>query len=198
MASARQIAANRENAKKSTGPKSDFKKSSGKNAYRHGLSVPISTTKSEAQLKYLARQFAGNSADVRVLTLATIAANAHLDLMRIRGVQTAMIERPLMFRASHARLFGSCKDELRHHIGQTYWPTDVRGENLPQPEIFYPSTPLAGGKDEEERRFAETVRQLLPNLTKICRYEKRAANRRDRAIGEIASIKSRKTDRNGS
>ena len=59
MASERQIAANRRNAKQSTGPKSKSgKKLSSMNALRHGLSVPMSTEGSEAQLKKLMRQFA--------------------------------------------------------------------------------------------------------------------------------------------
>jgi len=42
MASERQILANRRNAQKSTGPKTALgKKRSSKNAYNHGLSLPI-------------------------------------------------------------------------------------------------------------------------------------------------------------
>jgi hypothetical protein len=42
MASERQIAANRQNARKSTGPRSaSGKKRASWNAYRHGLSKPI-------------------------------------------------------------------------------------------------------------------------------------------------------------
>jgi hypothetical protein len=179
MASARQIAANRRNAQKSTGPKSESgKKRSSKNAYRHGLSVPMSTVESEAQLKDLARQFAGDAADGRILALAERAAEAQLDLAQVRKAPTAMIERALML------------DEHRHRIGQTDWPGAMRGESLPQSKMFYPATPPPGGKEEEERRFAEAVRRILPDLTKICRYEKRAAGRRDRSIRKIVFLKT--------
>jgi hypothetical protein len=191
MASARQIAANRRNAKKSTGPKSDSgKKRSSKNAYHHGLSIPRSAVESEAQLKDLARQFAGEASDARIPSLAERAADGHLDLERVRRVQTAMIERALMLDAPGAGPLDSCMEELRHRIGQTDWPGATRGESLPQPEMFYPSTPLPHGKEEEERRFAEAVRHILPDLTKICHYEKRAAGRRDRAIRKIVSLKT--------
>jgi hypothetical protein len=191
MASERQLAANRRNAQKSTGPKSESgKKRSSKNAYRHGLSIPISTAGSEAELKYLARQIAGEASDARIPALAERAADAQLDLERVRRVQTAMIEHALMQGASHTGPFDSYMEELRHRIGQIDWPGAMRGESLPQPEMFYPSMPLPGGKEEEERRFAEAVRHILPNLTKICRYEKRAAGRRDRAIRKMVSLKS--------
>ena len=34
------------------------------------------------------------------------------------------------------------------------------------------------------------VLHILPELTKLCRYEKRAAARRDRAIQKVASLKA--------
>lgn len=180
MASERQIAANQRNAKKSTGPKSDpGKKRSGKNAYRHGLSVPMSTVASGAQLKDLARQFAGNSADARILAQAERAADAQLDLERIRRVQTAMIERALMLDAPGARSHP-----------ENGWQGKKQGVSLPPFESLVSSTPLPAGNDEEERRFIHAVRHILPELTKTCRYEKRAAGRRDCAISKMISLKT--------
>ena len=95
MASERQIAANRRNAQKSTGPKSaSGKKRTSKNAYRHGLSLPIRHVAS--QLKDLAHQFAGDATDAEVLELADGAADAHMELVRVRRATTAMLERALM------------------------------------------------------------------------------------------------------
>jgi hypothetical protein len=190
MVSARQIAANQRNAKKSTGPKSDpGKKRSGKNAYRHGLSLPMSTVESEAQLKDLARQFAGNSADARIPALAARAAEAHLDLARIRRVQTAMIERALMLDAPGVRSHPEL-EELRHRIAQNGWEGKTQGVSLPPLESLVSSTPQPAGNDEEERRFIHAVQHILPELTKTCPYEKRAAGRRDRAIRKMVSLKS--------
>jgi hypothetical protein len=93
MSSEKQVAANRRNAQKSVGPKSPSgKHRSSKNAYRHGLSVPMSV-RSEAQLKDLAQQFAGDASNAVVLELAERAAEAQLELERIRKVQAALIER---------------------------------------------------------------------------------------------------------
>jgi hypothetical protein len=163
MASERQIAANRRNAQKSTGPKTaSGRKRSSKNAYRHGLSLPMSNVGSEAQLKDLSRQLAGDVFSAEILAQAERAADAHLDLERVRRAKTAMIERALM---------------------------KTQGGSPQQPELL-DSSALPGGNEENEQRFVNAVRHILPELTKICRYEKRAAGRRDRAIHKIASIKT--------
>ena len=38
---------------------------------------------------------------------------------------------------------------------------------------------------QEPQRASEAVRRILPELMKLDRYERRAAARRDRAIGQI-------------
>src|ERR1700738_1353083 len=97
MASERQIAANRRNAQKSTGPRSQSgKKRSSRNAHRHGLAVPMSRVGLEAQVKDLVRQFAVDADDAKILALAEIAAHAQLDLARVGKAHTALIERALM------------------------------------------------------------------------------------------------------
>jgi hypothetical protein len=164
MASERQISANRRNAQKSTGPTTvSGKKRSSKNAYRHGLSLPICNVGSQKQLKDLSRQFAGDASDATILGLAERAADAQTYLVRVRKAKTAMLERALM----------------QAQVG-----------NLSQPELLHSSRPMLGGNEEEEQRFLNAVRQILPRLTRICHYEKRAAARRDRAIHKIASMKS--------
>jgi hypothetical protein len=182
VASERQIAANQRNAKKSTGPKSDpGKKRSSKNAYRHGLSVPMSTVESEALLKELARQYAGDSADAKTLSLADIAADAQLESARIKKAQTALIERALMLDAAGARSHPEL-EELLHRIARNGWQGKTQGVSLPLPELLDSSTPLPGDNEEQEQRFVYAIQHILRELTKICPYEKRAAARRDRAI----------------
>jgi hypothetical protein len=84
MASERQIAANRRNAQKSTGPRSaSGAKRSSRNAHRHGLTKRISSANFEKQLDMLTRQIAGDTDDEATLALARIAAEAQLDLMKI-------------------------------------------------------------------------------------------------------------------
>jgi hypothetical protein len=65
MASERQIAANRRNARKSTGPRSGAgMKRASRNAYRHGLILGITSTAALAKLlDKLARKIAGDTKD---------------------------------------------------------------------------------------------------------------------------------------
>src|SRR5215510_15856254 len=85
MASERQIAANRRNARKSTGPRSGTgKKRASRNAYRHGLTLNITSTAAVAkQLDNLVREIAGDREDAIVLERARAIAQAELDLARV-------------------------------------------------------------------------------------------------------------------
>src|SRR5258705_3940018 len=91
MASERQIAANRKNAKKSTGPRSKAgREASRRNARRHGLAIAIETDPAfHADIEKLAK----------VLSLsqnvdeARDAARAEFDLMRIRKIRTSLFEK---------------------------------------------------------------------------------------------------------
>ena len=139
------------------------KKRSSKNAYNHGLSLPICKAESQKQLEELSRLFAGDASDATILGLAERAADAQADLIRVREVKTAMLERALM----------------KTQVG-----------NRAQSELLDSSRSLLLGKGEEEEAFVNAVRHILPELTKIDRYEKRAASRRDRAIHELASMKT--------
>jgi hypothetical protein len=188
MASERQIAANRRNGQKSVGPRSESGKArSSRNAHRHGLAVPVFTVGLEAQLNDLARRFAEDSDDAKVLAQAEIAAYAQLDLERVRKVHATMLERALVKNTLGDRL-PSNMEELVTQTG----PREITREGLPsQPELVGPSIPLPEG-DEGDRRFAEAIRHILPELTKICRYEKRAIGQRDRAVGKITKIRGQR------
>lgn len=162
MASERRIAANRRNAQKSTGPKTALgKKRSSQNAYAHGLSLPVRNAGSQKQIEELAHLFAADASDARFLGLAETAAEAQADLERVRKVKTAMIERALV---------------------------QTQGGNRAPSELLDSSGPMLAGEEEGERSFVDAVRNILPDLTKINRYEKRAASRRDRAIHALASF----------
>jgi hypothetical protein len=91
MATEKQITANRANAKRSSGPKSAAGRlKSSRNAYRHGLSLPLSADpQAQANIMILARAIAGKGATPDQLIAAMMAAEAQLDLIRIR---TARVE----------------------------------------------------------------------------------------------------------
>ena len=99
MASERQIAANRRNARKSTGPRSGAgRKRASRNAYRHGLTLSITSTAAYAkQRDKLARKIAGNTGDAISLECALQIAQAELELARVRRAKVALIERASAF-----------------------------------------------------------------------------------------------------
>lgn len=93
MASEKQIAANKANAKRSTGPKTKIGKSrSRQNAFRHGLSV--SNPQDEPTLREidaLARAFAGKMEDREGLLAATAMASAQIALLRIEEIRAGIL-----------------------------------------------------------------------------------------------------------
>jgi hypothetical protein len=93
MAAEKQPAANRENAKRSTGPKTVAGRLiSSRNAYRHGFSCPLPFDPATlAKVDALAHALAGKEADQERLMTAAEFAEAQLELSRIRATRTALI-----------------------------------------------------------------------------------------------------------
>jgi hypothetical protein len=181
MASDRQIAANRCNARNSTGPRSGSgKKRASQNAHRHGLTLPISGAESEREREIFARQIAGDTQDKITLELARDAAEAALELARVRRVKVALIERVAALgsfeRPEH---FRSSNQEVRWLIAMYNWQQGIVRVRPPMPTATNPSSTVPS---QEPPRTAEAARRVLPDLLKLQRYESRAVTRRDRAI----------------
>jgi hypothetical protein len=89
MPSERQIAANRNNAKKSTGPRSDAgREASRRNARRHGLATPIGADPAfHDDIEKLAKVLSLSQGIQHVNERAREAARAELDLLRIRDIR---------------------------------------------------------------------------------------------------------------
>jgi hypothetical protein len=178
MASERQIAANRRNARKSTGPRSGAGKTrAGRNAYRHGLTVSITSTAGYAkQLETLVRKIAGDTKDAVKLERARTIAQAELELARVRRAKVALIER--------ASAFGEL-DPSRLTVSQM---KAIRLLSAFQAGRFIDPKPIdasATMPSQEPDRSAEAIRRVLPELCKLERYERRAAARRDRALANL-------------
>jgi hypothetical protein len=94
MASEKQVAANRANAMRSTGPKTAAGKlKSSRNAYRHGLSGPMTLDPAvSAKVDAIARVLAGERETGDRLTSAANFARAQLELLRIRAIRTEWLE----------------------------------------------------------------------------------------------------------
>jgi hypothetical protein len=88
MATDKQIAANRANCRRSTGPKTPAGQAkSSRNAFRHGLSLPQSADpQTQANIEALAEAVVGDTATAEQLGTARRFAAAHLELTRIRNL----------------------------------------------------------------------------------------------------------------
>ena len=179
MATERQIAANRRNAQKSTGPRSDAGKNrASRNAYRHGLSCGIASNAAYAkELDQRARKIAGDS---KAVQHARAAAEGDLDLARARQAKAALIQRA--FGALSSGAASRSMPEPIRSLGAV-----LRGEATLLETIDPVPTMLV----QDPERLAEAVRRVLPDLVGLDRYERRASARRDRAIRSM--IKNRKT-----
>jgi hypothetical protein len=94
MPSARQIAANRKNAKKSTGPRSEAgREASRGNARRHGLAVSIRADSAfHDEIECLAKTLALSCGRENVDERAREAAAAEIDLLRIRKARAWLLD----------------------------------------------------------------------------------------------------------
>jgi hypothetical protein len=93
VATNKQIAANRANAQKSTGPKTATGRlKSSRNAFRHGLSLPLSPgAETSAQERALVQVLVADPANYKQLLAATELAQAQVELLRIRGVRAELM-----------------------------------------------------------------------------------------------------------
>jgi hypothetical protein len=194
MASERQIAANRLNARKSTGPLSRAgKRRTSRNAYRHGLASSRKPDAATARkLDQLARQIAGDSDSEIILELARSAAEAEFDLARVRLASVALINRVSAFGAIDPFFDELAKDKAKWQRLQAelrHFKARLSGA-APQSPVQDLIDSTENMPTREPERTAEAVRRALPELVKLNRYQVRAASRRNRAIKEIFKIKS--------
>src|SRR5215831_12731221 len=181
MASERQIAANRLNARKSTGPRSRAgKRRASRNSYRHGFSYGVAaTTEFAKHVEALAQKIAGRGADAGTLEIARSIARAELDLVQIRRAKVALIARMSEFGELEV------PNPLRTYRDVMRFLTSLdRGQPL---SLTVPVPPRMPSSEPEHS--AEAVRRALPELLKLDRYERRATARRDRASREMFARK---------
>ena len=93
MATEKQLRANCENAKKSTGPKTAGGRArSSRNALRHGLSLPLTLdTEMAAKAARIRQSLVSKQAEPTQVVAAIEFAQAQLDLLRIRAVRGQMM-----------------------------------------------------------------------------------------------------------
>jgi hypothetical protein len=189
MASERQIAANRRNARKSTGPRSEAGKNRASgNAYRHGLAAGGGQSgTSAAEIDTLASAIAAAAtgsvlaaADAEILEYARTAAQAERELARIRAMKAvAMSALMAVANLPIAAVSADVVVDLVAMCGSG----EPLFEGSPAPAMPKPTA-------SEPTAKADAGRRSLTDLLILDRYEQRAAARRDRAVLDIIAIRA--------
>jgi hypothetical protein len=153
VATDQQIAANRRNARRSTGPRSRAgRKRSSRNSFRHGLATGVAAnTERIKRIERLARKIAGASTDIVTLQCARTIAQAQFDFAQIARLKVVLMSRVGGFEMTDAGTV----------------PTPIT----------------------EPDGTADTIREMLSELIKLDRYERRAAVRRARALHSLLEWK---------
>ncbi len=171
MTTSGQLAANRANAKKSTGPKTlSGKRRSARNARKLGLSIPVAVDSTLAvEVSSLAVQLARNSASREASELATKIAEAQVDLSRIRRARYAIfasvVEQPPAVRAK---------------------ASGDGNENVRNSSICSAPDHIVTQSDRVAARS-----RAIHRLAVIARYERRALSRRKLAIRQLDDMLQR-------
>jgi hypothetical protein len=214
MSSAHQIAANRENSKKSTGPRTRRGKSriSG-NAVRHGLAaVNFGKSGISDQVQRLAKAICNGESDPFRYEQAVIIAETQILLARVRAARIAAIERsrkPGNAVEQQPLIPGyPTDDELRIFEGFTINEFRKVAKLLKRMTAAYlaankkyiaglpiwsvprtaEASDLAKREGQEVRDDLECFVRALPELLSLQRYERRALARRRRAIRRFDSL----------
>lgn len=204
MASARQVAANRINSRKSRGPRTAAgKAASCRNAFRHGLAV-FSRKKPALfrQIEVMAKAICQGDNDPLLFEQALLIAENELLLLQVRAQRIAVIERlrdpqaialakgdnflalgrarSLQFDIAAAKLAMMEAELAKQGKYLDDLQYDQPGELMTCAN--WPAPPLA--RDEYE-----AMRMAMPDLGRLSRYERRAWSRRKRAVRKLTAIR---------
>lgn len=176
MTSARQLAANRSNAARSTGPRTRAGKiRAARNALRHGLAVKRADLGSP-EIEKITRLMTGKRPDSSVRNYARDAAFAQLDILTVRAVRVALFQ-SIGADSSFAQKSGRFFSGKRH----AYFERKLSERLHQDPQLRRSMTHQAKEIELAPEPFAEAAKALL----RLDRYEKRAFGRRARAFRQL-------------
>jgi hypothetical protein len=201
MTSEKKIAANRINARKSRGPRTAAGKARVSfNAFQHGLAAlkHLDPTLSR-DIDLIARAMCGDDINPLLFEQAVVIAESEMVLRCIRVERVAMIERlrdiaaaPLVKRDNRtARAKGHetervALEPMRVQLGampQDERTTPHHAHDREAAELALNPTPL------EERDEVDAMREAIPDLNRLTRYERQALSRHKRALRRFMDVK---------
>jgi hypothetical protein len=177
VTSDRQHQANRANARASTGPKTaQGKARAARNAFRHGLRVPVVRDPASAeQIEEVIGAVGADKADSETGAKLHTFAEALVDLRRVQEARHELIAASLddpPYEYSKERARRAWK-EIKI-LGRM-----IKGGESPEfDRLIYPHT-------TEASKYAEVLRDFAKRLAAIDRYERRAASRLKFAIRDL-------------
>ena len=172
MTSAKKIAANRENARKSTGPRTERGKSQvRRNALRHGLAqMMLPASPVSAQIERVARAIAGEGAPSLLYEHALKIAESQVMLLRVRAARVAVVERAREMVAAPRRLIPGFPTD--HEWAQAF--DDIACGRLRKASKFF----IRGA--EAVREF--TAKTMAADQNKENKTEQAGADQRNREL----------------
>jgi hypothetical protein len=175
MTSAKKIRSNFANAQVSTGPRTAVGKArASQNARRHGLSLSVfSDPVLSEQVRLLALEISGATADDETFELARRVADAQVDVMRIRQARRDLLDRKI-------------KDP-NYGTGDAMWYNFKLIRKFKRHIDMYAPTPewlksLFRSPPQGPDKVVAILSDLTKQLTLLDRYERRARSRRKFAI----------------
>jgi hypothetical protein len=194
MTTTRQLKANRENARASTGPRTrQGKIRSAQNARCHGLSVSVlADPLLSKDAENLAGAIASESADgPGILDCARRVAEAQIDLQRVRVARLGLLKRDL----SNPRYkpLGNLHKRIRALTRLGCMMARMTPQEINDPSFQKFAFEVIGTPPQGPKKFVYILADLTKKLHAMDRYERRALSRRRFAIRDLDALLRQQT-----
>lgn len=204
MTSAKRIAANRANARKSRGPQTEAgKQRASRNAFRHGLSSLLHREPViDAEIEQMAKAICGDDTNSLLLDQAVVIAENELLLRNVRRQKIAVIERlhdPWLCSLSKGDRRTAMANlrfrQMEIAYAEFSWlAAKLRKEGkkvftFVTPGDVKPDEPVVRYEPIIERDEHDAIQKGLSDLALLLRYERRAWSRRRTALYKFIAIK---------